>query len=477
MPTTAEMIAALPDDAEQLVEQTNDQELQEMYESVSKRRVPVGVLRRLGVLGGLQAKIGLAFTAYTLRGWMQTKEQRENARSEAYLSVALKMLETMSYLRGAVMKVGQLTANLPDVVPEEFVDTLGQLHFQAPSMHFSLIREQVEAELGGELDSLFAEFDTRATAAASLGQVHRARLHSGQQVAVKVQYPGIARSIRSDMRALSAMLIPASIGRRWENMRELIEEVSTMLTLETDYLREADNLRIARKLFTEDDRTIIPGVYGDYTTNRVLTMDWIEGHDFESFLKSNPSQQQRDDVGTLMTRAYSRLYYGRRMLYADPHPGNLLITEDGQLGVIDFGCIRQFNDEEWEYLRLADLCIESGREGVIEHLKRGLMLTDKELANDELMNASIAWCEWIWEPMLKEAPHDYGEPAYFRRGIESFRVMCKYRPMNKPQNLFLLRWQLAGQALLYRLGARVNLHQIVQRERPRAGWSHRTRRG
>ncbi len=154
--------------------------------SISNKKVPVSSLSRIWTLGSLQAKVTAGYLAYWLRSRFSDAEEKQRLKSEAHLAAALQLFGTMGYLRGAVMKVGQMLANLPEVVPEEFAEVLSALHFEAPPMHYSLVREVFLDEFGREPEELFAFFDQKAFAAASLGQVHRARLHSGEEVAVKI---------------------------------------------------------------------------------------------------------------------------------------------------------------------------------------------------------------------------------------------------------------------------------------------------
>src|SRR5207302_6250792 len=188
-------------------------------------------------------KIGAAYLFHWLRGWFRNAADNQRLLAEAHWRTAVRLLDSMTYLRGAVMKVGQTLANFPDIAPREFVQTLERLHFDAPPMHWSLLREMVHNELGDDPENVFATFEKKAFAAASLGQVHRARLKSGEEVAVKIQYPGIARTIESDFRNLFMFLLPARLTKDWENTKDQFEDLQRRLVLETDYELEAANLR------------------------------------------------------------------------------------------------------------------------------------------------------------------------------------------------------------------------------------------
>src|SRR3990170_2742176 len=204
----AELIAALP-------EETEDDKVPASGQSpiaasrVSFEPVPIGRFRRLTLLGTLQAKIGAAYLFHWLRGWFKDADENERLLAETHWRTAIRVLDSMSYLRGATMKIGQTLASFPDIVPREFVETLERLHLEAPPMHWSLMKEMVHNELGDDPENIFASIDKKAFAAASLGQVHRAVLKTGEEVAIKIQYPGVARTIREDFRNLFLFMLPA----------------------------------------------------------------------------------------------------------------------------------------------------------------------------------------------------------------------------------------------------------------------------
>jgi aarF domain-containing kinase len=375
-PTVAELLAALPQEEPSSSARMTDDRLKELFEQLAVRPVPVGSIQRLWTLGGLQAKLALAYFVYYIRTWFHSPDQNQQQLLETNLRSALRTVEAMGYLRGAVMKVGQALAMFPQLVPEEFAELLGTLHFEAPPMHFSLVREHLASELGHDPEDHFASFEPEAFAAASLGQVHRGWLPSGEQVAVKVQYPGIARTIRADIANLRRLLFPLRLSKDWDSLNAQFGEVQAVLESETDYEQEAASLREARATFHEEDGIIVPRVFEQYSTRRVLTMEYLEGRHIEAFLKTNPSQELRNQFGERILRASLRLYFSRRMLYSDFNPGNLLFREDGLLGWIDFGGLRRFSDAERSLLRqVHETMCSSDRSQVLAYIQRSLMFS------------------------------------------------------------------------------------------------------
>jgi hypothetical protein len=470
-PKVAELVAALPDldDDDPRLEPDL---LREALVDLTRRPGPDGALRRLWAFGGLQAQVSLAYLAYWVRSWFLDADRRERDLAETHLRAALKMLRTMGYLRGAAMKLGQTLANLPCIVPDEIVETLERLHFQAPPMHFALLREHLMDELGHEPEEAFATFDSKAFAAASLGQVHRATLKSGQDVAVKIQYPAIGRSIRSDFRNLSALLTPLRLGRGWEPVKAQLEEVHRVIELETDYEREAEWQRRARSLFHEDDAILVPRVHDELSTRRVLTMDYLDGVHVQSFLAGNPSQELRDHFGGLIYQAGCRLHFAGRLLYADPHPGNFLFRTDGRLGFLDFGCVRPYTEREWECNRLSDRAIRGSEDDVVRALRSCLGLAEGEEIAPEILALNVKFGRWMWRPYWHDGAFDFGDPLYLREGVDLFTAIGRQR-ITAPwltMNAFIARWFFGTVALLYRLRARVDMRAIDLRERVAVGW-------
>jgi predicted unusual protein kinase regulating ubiquinone biosynthesis (AarF/ABC1/UbiB family) len=453
-------------------ESTRPDTLQEALSDLTRRPAPEGALRRLWAFGWLQAHVAVAYVVYWLRNWFIGADRREQELNEAHLRAAIAMLRTMGYLRGAAMKLGQALANFPEIVPDQIVATLERLHFEAPPMHFALLREHVRNELGQDPEEAFAAFDARAFAAASLGQVHRAALKSGQDVAVKIQYPAIGRSIRSDFRNLSAVLLPMRLGRGWEPVKAQLEEIHRIIDQETDYQREAEWQRRARALFHEDDPILVPRVYEELSTRRVLTMDYLDGVHIHAFLAGNPSQELRDHFGGLIYQAQSRLHYAGRLLYADPHPGNFLFRAYGHLGLLDFGCVRPYTDSEWECCRLCDMAIRGGPDDLVRAIRSVLGLAEGDGIDAELLAQNVEYGRWMWRPYQHGGPFDFGDNSYLREGIDRFAALgrARYPTPWLPMSAFIARWYYGTVALLYRLGARVDVRAIDLSERRAAGW-------
>jgi predicted unusual protein kinase regulating ubiquinone biosynthesis (AarF/ABC1/UbiB family) len=468
----SELIAALPeDDASSLANADWAQErLADILADLAQRPAPAGSLHRLWTLSELSAQIALAYAALWVRRWFADAEAARQRQMETNLRMALKIFHRLGYLRGAMTKLGQAAGSMPGILPDQMAEILDRLHFEAPPMHYPLIREVVRNEFGKEPEEMFLTFEREAFAAASLGQVHRARLKTGEPVAVKIQYPGIARTIDSDFRNLSALLLPLRLGKAWESAKSQFEEMRRMFNQEVDYVQEAESARMARELFRAEDGIVVPRVYAKYSGQRVLTADFIEGLHLPAYLATNPTQASRNAFGTKIYVAWQRMYYAG-MPYGDPSPGNFLFLNDGRLGLIDFGCVQHYNLEERELTQLADRMAFEDRSLIGEVVRRacGVGPDDPEAkAYMQMMEESL---DWMLEELRRPGPFDFGDGAHFRRGMDWFSSVTRKR-LNRahPMYVYWNRSIFGSKALLLRLRAQVDTHAVLRQERP--GFSH-----
>lgn len=457
----SELIAALPGDDAPDADLAREQ-LQDILAGLANRPVPVGSLHRLWMLGELSAQVALAYLALWMRHWYADAETRKRQVLETNLRVALKMFRQLGYLRGAMTKIGQAAGNLPNLFPDQIAETLDKLHSEAPPMHFRLIREVLCNELGKAPEELFARFEKEAFAAASLGQVHRAQLKSGEQVAVKIQYPGIARTIDADFRNLGALLFPMRLGKDWEYTKAQFDEIHRMLNQEVDYRQEAESMRRVRSLFQPDEGIVVPQVYADYSTRRVLTTEYLPGLHLPGFLATNPPQALRNVFGTKIYRTHFRMYYAY-MNYADPNPGNYIFMSDGRLGLIDFGCVQHYGAEEREILRLCERLIDNpGDDTELIKLVSGVTPDDPEMEIYRKFYAQSR--DWMMEPMQGGA-YDFGDEGHLKRGLEWFSAMVRTRhTRGHPMYVYFNRCVFATKALLYRLRAQVDVRELHKQE-------------
>jgi len=440
--------------------------LAELLERIATRRVPVSSFPRVWLLGSLQAKVTFGYLTYWLRSRFATPNRKAQLKNEAHLLAALQLFGTMGYLRGAVMKVGQMLANLPEVLPEQFAEVMAALHFQAPPMHYTLIREVFLDEFGREPEEMFAAFERQAFAAASLGQVHRARLHSGEEVAVKVQYPDIARTIRSDLRNLRILLQPMCMTRDWPHLLEKLADLEQMLVMETDYLQEARFAQDVRELFSPEERIVVPEVFTQYSTGRILTTEFLPGRHLDEFLSREPDQALRDHFTQLLTVATMRTLYRKRLLLADPNPGNYIFMEDGRLGLIDFGCTRLVTEAECELQHQFEAAVIAADDEKIDRLlAKACYFDNPDDMEPERLTVIGRNARWQMEPWRREGLFDFGDRDFFQRGIDAtMELSRKGYSRGAPTWLWVNRFILGARGVTYRLKGRCDFRRIYAQE-------------
>ncbi len=320
-----------------------------------KKRPPTSRLGRLARLAGLSTKgIPLALEGAKRalgmdknRSEEEEKESRQRMAKEAK-KAAEAMLKTLGEMKGLPLKVGQMVSYIDGIAPpgyeERFKKTLKKLQDKAPPLSPEAAIQVVQEELGAPPDEVFAEWEYEPFAAASIGQVHRAVTKGGERVAVKVQYPGIDKAIRNDLKSiglLGAMMGPLSTKT---NAKDTIAELTEVFLSELDYTREAEMADLFRRLHAEDDQVVVPRVHQSLSTKRVLTAEMMYGVGYEEFCET-ASQEARNRSGLTIWRFMFRSLLKYGYLYADPHPGNYRFLDDGRVAFLDFGCVKRLSDE------------------------------------------------------------------------------------------------------------------------------------
>ena len=338
-------------------------------------------------------------------------------------------------------------------------------------MHYALLAEHVRRELGGEPEEVFASFEREAFAAASLGQVHRARSRAGEELAVKVQYPGIGRTIEADLRNLSILMAPMRLGPDRDNLAEQFAYVRDMLLLEVDYESEASFLERARAAVAELEDVVVPRVHRETSTRRVLSMERLEGLHLTEWLATDPDQGERDRVATLLVRSTTRLFFGERLCWGDPHPGNVMVLPDGRLGLLDFGSCRSFDAHEWKLMTLGIEGYRGDSEKLREVMRIACDLSPQQAADPERMRHLEAYARWHWEPMeVGDELFDFGDRDYIQRGMRLFGESSRRRYTRAhPVNLYNARHLYGARVLAFHMRARVRMGRIMDEELARAG--------
>jgi aarF domain-containing kinase len=389
------------------------------------KKIPATSFMRLWCLGNSQARIAVYYLDYVIRKNFLHGDDKQKALNKTKLKAALQLLGTMGYLRGAIMKVGQLFANLPQIIGPELVEIFESLQFEAPPMHYSMIREVFLDELGKEPEEVFDHFEKRAFAAASLGQVHKARLHDGTEVAVKIQYPDIARTITSDFKTLGMLLQTMRLKKDFQYLKAHVLDAREVFLREVDYLSEASYMEKNRQIFTDTD-IVVPRYFPDLTTKKVLTMELLPGQHLQSFLAQNPSQDKRNHFGELISRSLVHSFFRFRTIYADLHPGNFLFMEDGRLGFIDFGCFQQFSQERWLFEQESEKAMFcNDRDMILQFLAKISFHDTTDELDPDWVEMMLRQIQWVVRPIMTDGPFDFADKDYVAEGVCLFKELIK----------------------------------------------------
>ena len=378
------------------------------------QNVPESKLARAKVAGTAALKVGISELGHKVKRSFMSPQSIEEIKQALDEKNAAILFSALTQLRGTALKLAQMIGMELDLLPASYTKELQKSFHQVPPLNRVLIRKIMVKELGKPVEKLFNNFAPEAFAAASLGQVHKAELPDGTHVAVKVQYPGIAAAIDSDLAMLRLMV--ANL-RDAKIILQSLKEIEARLKEEVDYRIESQNTR-----WFNDNQTIenirIPAVYSQYSARHVLTTQYMDGLHLEEWLSTNPSQKQRNEAAQLLYDFFVHCSRDLQCLHADPNPGNYLFRADGSIGVIDFGCVRHLSDHFMTVFPQLLLAYLDGDRDILlkAYAHIGMPFADMPVETYEELFRPFA--KWVSEPFLHDS-YDFGtNKDYTKRGQE-----------------------------------------------------------
>ena len=413
----------------------------------------LGRYARVGAsVGGLAAR--LAGERYL--GWTLDRDKH-----------AADLKSALGGLKGPLMKAAQLLATIPDALPPEYARELAQLQANAPAMGWAFVKRRMATELGPDWQAKFARFDKEASFAASLGQVHHAVLPAnhplgGREVAAKLQYPDMASALEADLDQLKVVF---AVGQRFDpaiRTDEIQAEIRTRLREELDYRREAKHVALYRDMLRDEPAVHVPDTMPDYSTDRLLTMSWLEGEPLLNW--KTRSQEERDALAVNMFRAWYLPFYFHGVIHGDPHLGNYSVRPDGSVNLMDFGCVRVFPPR---FVR--------GSIG----LYRALMTDDLDRAvaayedwgfgglSRDMIAALNRWAAFLYGPLMDDRPRRLteGMAEGHGRGMAQnvFGELRRLGGVRPPREfVFMDRAAIGLGSVFIHLRASINWHRLFE---------------
>ena len=422
-------------------------------------------VRRALSIANLGVGVAGSYLGYALQRAFLGEAEREAKLKATHTRAARRMADEMKTLRGAAMKLGQTLSLQTGTLPDETLAELATLQMKAPPMHPSLVRAQFKQSLGAEPEEIFKQFEAEPFAAASLGQVHLAVTREGERVAVKIQYPGVRQSLANDFKMFRALSKPAQASGHIPS--GAIDEVEQQIIAETDYRKEADNAEFFNKKLSPLRFVRVPKILREYSSDKVLTMSFLEGQHIDDFLGRRPSQKLRNQLGEHLFELFYFQVLKAGALHADPHWGNYLFTNAADISLVDFGCAKYMSKSTVGYLRAGFLYPGSTSSLEFRRLLEKYYADEGRRLAPATRRALIGFAEnfyrKVYPPNLKhDRPFDFGDPQFLNDFMAASKDLFRAKGV-LAELIFLVRAEMGMYQTLHRLKAKVHTSAIVRK--------------
>lgn len=433
-------------------------------EGEGQDKIPTSKVKRAAKILGTSAKIGGNYLKFYAKKALNPELSKDTLHEEN----AADIYNSLSEMKGSALKVAQMISMDNQILPKAYQDKFSMAQYNAPPLSYPLVLKTFQQYFGKKPLDIFDAFSKNALYAASIGQVHEA-YKDGKKLAVKIQYPGVADSISSDLKMVKP-LAAQMMKMKASDIKVYMDEVESKLLEETDYELELRRATEIAEGCAALQGLRFPVYYPEWSNKRILTMDWIEGKMLPEFLKTNPSQEVRNQIGQAMWDFVLFQMKVLRKVHADPHPGNFIVDADHNLCVIDFGCVKEipsdFFDSYFKLLKQEVFEDEAQLYALYEELD--LLRKEDTEAEKELLKAIFEEMILLLGKPFRQETFDFGNDAFFKQIYtmgEGFATDKNVRSMNNARgpkhSIYVIRTMFGVYTLLNQIKAEVKLNYTL----------------